>query len=172
MQPEGMESLIPILIDDLQLISAAMPDGFKTIFIERERLIARATDLLATNEEFREAAWSTAAIGGKAPIEAGSNFVEWQDFIDSINQNRDFKQFGIESDYFLDISPIEPFRGDSERLLKLFEEALTERKKIVFSASSRGMLERYAAIFRDASLPVNIQYLTGRPQEATHHLLR
>ena len=158
MQPEGMESLIPILIEDLQLISEAMPNSFKTIFIEKERLIARATDLLATNEEFREAAWSTAAVGGKAPIEAGSTFVEWQDLIDSIGQNRDFKQFGIESDYFLDISPIEPLRGDSERLLKLFEEALLVRKKIIFSASSRGMLERYAAIFRDASLPVKIQY--------------
>ena len=158
MQPEGMESLIPILIDDLQLISEAMPNGFKTIFIEKERLIARATDLLATNEEFREAAWSTAAVGGKAPIEAGSTFVEWQDLIDSISQSRDFKQFGIESDNFLDVSPIEPLRGDSERLFKLFEEGLKERKKVVFSASSRGMLERYAAIFRDANLPVKIQY--------------
>ena len=157
MQPEGMESLIPLLVDNLQLISQSMPKGHQTIFIEKERLISRSHDLLATNEEFREAAWSNAALGGHVPIEAGSTFIDWDTFYNSLGAKRDFKQFGTESDEFLDLSPIEPLRGDSERFIELLNQALASKLRIIFSASSRGMVDRYAGIFRDANLPVQIQ---------------
>ncbi|MFM8921678.1 MAG: transcription-repair coupling factor [Candidatus Nanopelagicaceae bacterium] len=158
MQPEGMESLIPLLVDKVQLISESMPDNYQTIFIEKERLISRSDDLLATNEEFREAAWSNAAVGGAVPIEAGSTFVDWESFYQSLGANRDFKQFGTERDVFLELAPIEPLRGNSERLIELFESALISNERIIFSASSRGMVDRYAGILRDANLPVQIQF--------------
>lgn len=157
MQPEGMESLIPILIEDLQLLSDLMPENTKTIFIERERLIARTADLLSTDDEFRAAAWSNAAVGGQAPVEAGSTFIDWETLEDALESSKDLKQFGIESDLFLDIDPIEPFRGNSDRLLDLLDTAITEKKRIIFSASSRGTLERYANVFRSSNLPVQLQ---------------
>lgn len=157
MQPEGMESLIPILIEDLQLLSNLMPENTKTIFIERERLIARTADLLSTDDEFRAAAWSNAAVGGQAPVEAGSTFIDWETLEDALESSKDLKQFGIESDLFLDIDPIEPFRGNSDRLLDLLDTAITEKKRIIFSASSRGTLERYANVFRSSNLPVQLQ---------------
>jgi transcription-repair coupling factor (superfamily II helicase) len=158
MQPEGMESLIPMLIDDLHLITESMPRNFETFFVERERVVGRLADLLATNEEFYEAAWSNAAVGGKAPIASGSTYIEWDDLIEQIPSHRDLRQFGSDADTFLDISPIEPLRGNSERLILNLESALNEKKKIIFSASSKGMIDRYASIFRDANLPVQIQY--------------
>ena len=157
MQPEGMESLIPILIEDLQLLSNLMPENTKTIFIERERLIARTADLLSTDDEFRAAAWSNAAVGGQVPVEAGSTFIDWETMEESLESTKDLKQFGIESDLFLDIDPIEPFRGNSDRLLDLLDTAITEKKRIIFSASSRGTLERYANVFRSSNLPVQLQ---------------
>lgn len=156
--PEGMESLIPLLVEDLQLISNSMPAGFESIFIERERVIGRISDLLATNEEFREAAWSNAAVGGKAPIEADSTYIDWDSLQEVLPSAKDFRQFGSDSDLFLEIDPIEPLRGNSDRLVTLFETALNEKKKIIFSANSKGMIDRYASIFRDANLPVQIQY--------------
>ncbi|MFM8447245.1 MAG: transcription-repair coupling factor [Candidatus Nanopelagicaceae bacterium] len=158
LMPEGMESLIPLLINDLQLISHSMPDGFEPIFIERERVIGRVADLLATNEEFREAAWSNAAVGGKAPIESGSTYIDWDSLRNELPNARDFRQFGSDTDTFLEIDPIEPLRGNSERLISIFESALNEKKRVIFSASSKGMIDRYASIFRDANLPVQIQY--------------
>jgi transcription-repair coupling factor (superfamily II helicase) len=158
LMPEGMESLIPLLINDLQLISQSMPDGFEPIFIERERVIGRVADLLATNEEFREAAWSNAAVGGKAPIESGSTYIDWDSLRNELPNARDFRQFGSDTDTFLEIDPIEPLRGNSERLISIFESALNEKKRVIFSASSKGMIDRYASIFRDANLPVQIQY--------------
>jgi len=156
--PEGMESLIPLLVDDLRLINQSMPEGFEPTFVERERVIGRIADLLATNEEFREAAWSSAAVGGKAPIESGSTYIDWESLERELPNARDFRQFGSESDIFLEIDAIEPLRGNSERLISIFESAINEKKRVIFSASSKGMIERYASIFRDADLPVQIQY--------------
>ncbi|MGI9199007.1 MAG: transcription-repair coupling factor [Candidatus Nanopelagicaceae bacterium] len=157
MQPEGMESLIPLLVDDLQLLSELMPKNTQAIFIERERLIARTADLLSTDDEFRAAAWSNAAVGGQAPVEAGSTFIDWETLEGALDFSKDFKQFGIESDEFLDINAIEPFRGNSDRLLNLLDNAISEKKRIIFSTSSRGTLERYANVFRSSNLPVQLQ---------------
>ena len=156
--PEGMESLIPLLVDELHLISQSMPDTFETVFIERERVVGRIADLLATNEEFREAAWSNAAVGGKAPIEADSTYIDWDTLVEQLPTMKDFRQFGSDEDLFLDIDPIDPLRGNSDRLISIFESALNEKKRVIFSASSKGMIDRYASVFRDANLPVQLQY--------------
>ena len=156
--PEGMESLIPLLVDELQLISKSLPSNFETVFIERERVVGRIADLLATNEEFREAAWSSAAVGGKAPIEADSTYIDWDSLVQELPTYKDFRQFGSDEDIFLEIDLIEPLRGNSDRLVSIFESALNENRKVIFSASSKGMIDRYASIFRDANLPVQLQY--------------
>jgi transcription-repair coupling factor (superfamily II helicase) len=157
LQPEGMESVISLLVDDLRLLSNLMPTDYQAIFIEKERLIARTSDLIATNNEFKEAAWSNAAVGGKAPIEVDSTFIDWEVLESSLRQSVDLRQFGFENDLFLDINSIEPYRGNSDRLIADFEEALKEKRKIIFSTASRGMLDRYASIIRSSNLPVQIQ---------------
>jgi transcription-repair coupling factor (superfamily II helicase) len=157
LQPEGMESLIPLLIEDLKLIGDEMPEGFETIFVERERVSSRLSDLLATNQEFYEAAWSNAAVGAKAPISIGNTYIDFEELISNLSKQRDLRQFGSEKDLFLDIRPIEPLKGNFEKGISILEAALNENKKIIFSASSKGMIDRYASIFRDADLPVQIQ---------------
>lgn len=157
LQPEGMESLIPLLIEDLKLIGDEMPEGFETIFVERERVSSRLSDLLATNQEFYEAAWSNAAVGAKAPISIGNTYIDFEELISNLSKQRDLRQFGSEKDLFLDIRPIEPLKGNFAKGISILEAALNENKKIIFSASSKGMIDRYASIFRDADLPVQIQ---------------
>ena len=156
--PEGMESLIPLLVEELQLINQLMPNGYETVFIERERVVSRISDLLATNEEFREAAWSNAAVGGKAPIEANSTYIDWDALVEQLPVLKDFRQFGSDQDQFLEIEPIEPLRGNSDRLISILESGLDQKKRVIFSASSKGMIDRYASIFRDANLPVQLQF--------------
>jgi transcription-repair coupling factor (superfamily II helicase) len=75
---EGMESLIPILIDKTETILQRMPAGTEVIFIDDERIRMRTTDLLATNEEFFEAAWSHAALGAAAPLPVtDATYLSW-----------------------------------------------------------------------------------------------
>ena len=49
-----------------------LPAGSISVVIEPEKVRTRAHDLAATNEEFLEAAWSTASDGGAAPLDLGS----------------------------------------------------------------------------------------------------
>ncbi|MGI8665365.1 MAG: transcription-repair coupling factor, partial [Jatrophihabitans sp.] len=71
-QVEGMESLAPVLVDELQLVLAEFPAGTHLLICDPERVRARAADLVATSEEFLAASWAAAAGGGKAPVDLGS----------------------------------------------------------------------------------------------------
>ena len=64
---EGMESLAPVLVDAMVPFVEQLPAGSISVVIEPEKVRTRAHDLAATNEEFLEAAWSTASDGGTAP---------------------------------------------------------------------------------------------------------
>src|ERR1700710_2402175 len=67
-----MESLAPVLVDELQLVLAEFPAGTHLLVCDPERVRARAADLVATSEEFLAASWAAAAGGGKAPVDLGS----------------------------------------------------------------------------------------------------
>ncbi len=66
---EGMEALIPALVDDLELLVDLLPRDTTILVLDPERARARAHDLVATSEEFLAASWATAASGGQAPID-------------------------------------------------------------------------------------------------------
>ena len=84
---EGMESLIPILIDETETILQRMPEGSEVIFIDDERIRMRTIDLLATNEEFFEAAWSHAALGAAAPLPVtDATYLSWEDLSAEISR--------------------------------------------------------------------------------------
>ncbi len=69
---EGMESLAPVLVDEMELLVDLMPDDTHVLVLDPERARSRAHDLVATSEEFLGASWAAAAGGGSAPIDLGS----------------------------------------------------------------------------------------------------
>ncbi|GAB4012108.1 transcription-repair coupling factor [Nocardioides ultimimeridianus] len=66
---EGMEALIPVLVDELELLVDLLPSDAQVLVLDPERARARAHDLVATSEEFLAASWAVAASGGQAPID-------------------------------------------------------------------------------------------------------
>ncbi|WP_425956210.1 transcription-repair coupling factor [Xylanimonas sp. McL0601] len=66
---EGMESLAPVLVDDMVPVLELVPDDALLVVDEPERVRRRAHDLVATTEEFLAAAWTGAVAGGQAPID-------------------------------------------------------------------------------------------------------
>jgi transcription-repair coupling factor (superfamily II helicase) len=71
-QIEGMESLAPVLVDELRLVLEEFPAGTHIVVCDPERVRARAADLVSTSEEFLAASWAAAAGGGKAPVDLGA----------------------------------------------------------------------------------------------------
>ncbi len=69
---EGMESLAPALVDDMEMLIDLMPVETHVLVLDPERARSRAHDLVATSEEFLDASWAAAAGGGKAPIDLGA----------------------------------------------------------------------------------------------------
>ncbi|MFT4288449.1 transcription-repair coupling factor [Nocardioides sp.] len=66
---EGMESLAPVLVEEMELLVDLMPAGTQVLVLDPERVRRRAHDLVATSEEFLGASWAAAASGGQAPID-------------------------------------------------------------------------------------------------------
>ncbi|MFI1824890.1 transcription-repair coupling factor [Streptomyces sp. NPDC020412] len=66
---EGMESLAPALVDDMELLLDVLPEGAMALVCDPERVRTRAADLVATSQEFLQASWAATAGGGKAPVD-------------------------------------------------------------------------------------------------------
>lgn len=176
---EGMEALIPLLVDDTETLIARMPSNTQVVFIDEERIKSRAADLLATNEEFLNASWSNAAHGAVAPIHDGSGtYMSWSELINEIGENKvstgSLSPFGsdlAEDTEFLDYTAIDPMRGDIDRTIDQLRNAVEAHSTVVFATHGHGMLERYAGIFRAADLPVQIsEKLLAVPTKSTVHL--
>ncbi|NEE25606.1 transcription-repair coupling factor, partial [Streptomyces sp. SID7982] len=69
---EGMESLAPVLVDDMELLLDVLPKNAMAIVCDPERVRTRAADLVATSQEFLQASWAASAGGGEAPIDVGA----------------------------------------------------------------------------------------------------
>ena len=176
---EGMESLIPILVDETETILQRMPQGTDVIFIDDERIRMRTIDLLATNEEFFEAAWSHAALGAAAPLPVtDATYLSWEGLNGEIVRcqltSRALNPFGSDLDTdatFLDFQAIDPLRADMDRAISTLQSAVDAGFSIIFSAAGQGMAERYAGIFRNADLPVVIvPELRAIPTKASVHI--
>jgi len=176
---EGMESLIPLLIDETETLLSRMPANTQIVFIDEQRIRSRAADLLATNEEFLNASWSNAALGGIAPLHDGAGtYISWDELKEEIAScgitASELSPFGTdleEDTLFLDYSPIDPMRGDIERTVEALRQSLEEHRIVIFATHGHGMLERYAGIFRSADLPVQIlEKLVATPAKGSIYL--
>ncbi|MFV8049848.1 transcription-repair coupling factor [Mycobacterium sp. 48b] len=67
---DGMEALLPLL-HPIQptTLTHHLPEGAPVLLCDPEKVRTRAADLIKTGQEFLEASWSTAAVGGDAPID-------------------------------------------------------------------------------------------------------
>jgi transcription-repair coupling factor (superfamily II helicase) len=81
---DGMEALMPVLgAGNLTLLINHLPAGTPLLVCDPEKVRTRAADLIKTGREFLEASWSTAALGGEAPVDleqlGASGFLELDD---------------------------------------------------------------------------------------------
>lgn len=77
---EGMESLAPVLVERMVPVLDTLPDGSLVVVADPERVRRRAHDLMATTQEFLDAAWTAAAAGGSTPIDLrAASFASYAD---------------------------------------------------------------------------------------------
>jgi transcription-repair coupling factor (superfamily II helicase) len=160
---EGMESLAPALVDEMELLVDLMPKDTHVLLLDPERARSRAHDLVATSEEFLGASWAAAAGGGEAPIDLGaasyreladvraqalerglawwslSPFGLGDDGVDSVD---DGVAAGGPEQRPVDARPAEAYRGDVEAAIKDIRAWLDDGRAVVVVHEGHGPAER------------------------------
>ncbi|MBG0738357.1 transcription-repair coupling factor [Paeniglutamicibacter antarcticus] len=182
---EGMESLAPALVAGMVPLSSLFPPGSVAVVVEPEKVRARAHDLESTNEEFLEAAWSTASEGGVAPLDLAS-----QEGLDltaasfkSLAVTRasalaagvswwSITSFSTDEDLLPDIDVLnlparEPrgYQGDVAEMMEFIGSRVSDQWRLVVATGGPGPAQRLAELFHDANIPAaRVESLDRPPQ--------
>ena len=183
---EGIESLAAALQPGMKTLLDFLPDNFSVINIESERIRSRVHDLIATNQEFLEAAWSNVAMSdagnakSAAPLHTELQSGAFMDF-ESIYQSAlsrglqwlNFDLFGYENDPTItQFKDIEPFHGDIEKFITATSQWLSNGYLVIVSLHGHGLVERYRDILNDADIPAVItESLDFQPVRSSVYLI-
>ncbi|MCD4849763.1 transcription-repair coupling factor [Arthrobacter sp. AK01] len=182
---EGMESLAPVLVDAMVPFVDQLPAGSLSVVIEPEKVRTRAHDLAATNEEFLEAAWSTASDGGAAPLDLSSqastdlHAASFKSLTDTrsaaLAHNVSWwsiTSLASDEDLVLDIDVLnmrarEPrgYQGEVAEMLEFIGSRVREQWRVVVVTDGPGPAQRLAELFHDADIPCSrVESLDKEPQ--------
>ena len=149
---EGMESLSPVLTEDMELLVDLLPDDTTILLCDPERIRARAADLNATNAEFLEASWATASAGGEAPIDLGSaSFHELDDVRSHVIGRGQrwvgLSPFGLDDEVDAEVrqvamDPAPEYRGDTAAALADVQRWVADRRHVAFVVPAHGQVQR------------------------------
>ncbi|MDJ0457248.1 transcription-repair coupling factor [Arthrobacter sp. NQ7] len=182
---EGMESLAPVLVDAMVPFVDQLPADSIAVVIEPEKVRTRAHDLAATNEEFLEAAWSTASDGGAAPLDLSSQAsaalhsasfrslaetrgsalahgVSWWS-ITSLAQDAEL----LPEIDVLNLHAREPrgYQGDVAEMMDFIGSHVRDQWRIVVATEGPGPAQRLAELFHENDIPcARVDSLDHEPQ--------
>ncbi len=157
---EGMESLLPALVERLEPLTDSLPRGTRVIAIEPERLARRAEDLYRTAEEFLAAAWISAAAGADAPLELATaehhpTALQGEGGFLTLDQVRDaaaahalewttLGPFQTSDATDAGVLALEDFRGRAGAAIELLRDRQREGWQVVVTAAGVGSAQRIA----------------------------
>ncbi|MDQ1620260.1 MAG: hypothetical protein QOE19_2829 [Actinomycetota bacterium] len=163
---EGMESLAPVLVDDMELLLDQMPERTLVVVSDPERVRTRAHDLFATSKEFLEASWANAAAGAATPIDLGAaayrslaevrtlasaNGVPWWTLspfsLDDPDADRD-QAAPTGQGAVIDARAVDGYRGDTARALADIKGWTGDGWRIVLVTEGHGPAERLVEVLR------------------------
>ncbi|MGY2743202.1 transcription-repair coupling factor [Arthrobacter sp. UYCu723] len=182
---EGMESLAPVLVDAMVPFLDQLPAGSISVVIEPEKVRTRAHDLAATNEEFLEAAWSTASDGGRAPLDlsaAASEALHSASFR-SLTETRSaalahgvswwsITSLATDEELLPDVDVLnlharEPrgYQGDVAEMMDFIGSHIRDQWRMVVVTEGPGPAQRLAELFHDNDIPcARVESLDDEPQ--------
>lgn len=150
---DGMESISSLLADRLVPLYELLPPSSESILVESARIRSRALDLKETDEEFLEAAWSSAANGGETPLDLrevlrGSSFLDLEEVLESMQNHgisaRKFDSYASQTSRpAWMISGVENYKGNVDLVVKDLKSWIDRGFLVFLGASGGGLLKRY-----------------------------
>ncbi|KJY43796.1 transcription-repair coupling factor [Streptomyces sp. NRRL B-1568] len=164
---EGMESLAPVLVDDMELLLDVLPAGSMAVVCDPERVRTRAADLVATSQEFLQASWAATAGGGEAPIDV--NAASLWGIADVRDRARELgmmwwsvSPFAAGEEDFdgdtlkLGMHAPETYRGDTARALADTKGWLADGWRTVFLTEGHGPAARTVEVLGGEGIPARL----------------
>ena len=180
---EGMESLAPVLVDDMELLVDVLPQGSVAVVCDPERVRTRAADLVATSEEFLHASWVAAASGGDRPLDVGAASL-WS--IADIREHAaeiglpwwSVSPFAADEEVLtgpdvlhLDLHPAEAYRGDTARAIADAKGRLADGWHVVLVTEGKGPASRIAEMLSGEGIGARLTPdLVGVPDPDVVHV--
>ena len=164
---EGMESLAAGLVDEFKSITDYLSPSTQIWLIDEPRIKSRAIDLLETNNEFLQAAWSTVAWSDSKKIEAPielSNKLKIGGFyeLDYIKQQAGKKKLLLRTLNLYSSDPEDKelnYLDEIESYANKYEKAILEIKGwkkqgyvVVFTAAATGILQRFSEVLNSSEI--------------------
>ncbi|MEO3976244.1 transcription-repair coupling factor [Streptomyces sp. CAU 1734] len=163
---EGMESLAPVLVDEMELLLDVLPAGSMAVVCDPERVRTRATDLVATSQEFLQASWAATAGGGEAPIDVGA--ASLRGIADVRDRARELEMmwwsvspFAADEELSADTLKLgmrapESYRGDTARALADTKGWLADGWRTVFVTEAYGPATRTVEVLGGEGVPARL----------------
>ncbi|MFM7355715.1 MAG: CarD family transcriptional regulator, partial [Actinomycetota bacterium] len=165
---QGLESLLSVLSKKLVPLLELLPKSYEVISLDQERIALRVRDLISTNEEFLEAAWSSAALSQdgeesfNTPLRkdlSSGGFLELAEVTAYAEDNRitwrHINSYGTPEDLQINqFIAVEPFKSNFEKLIQQVKTWISQGFLVVISLEGIGILERYRDIFADGDIAV------------------
>ncbi|HVD13893.1 MAG TPA: transcription-repair coupling factor [Actinomycetota bacterium] len=162
---EGLESLLPLLFDELRLLPDYLPDGAVLALVDPKRTLDRAEEVRVQAEEAAQASWTAAAEGGRAPVE-GAGYRPLADVLDGsgrpVLRVGPFEGGGSRA-VRIDAHAVEPYRANITRVAADARALAADGYTVLLSTEGAGPAERLRDVLRDEGLPVP---LAAEPPEA------
>ena len=165
---EGMESLAAGVVSEFNSILDYLPAGYQIWLIDEPRIRSRAADLIKTNQEFLEAAWSNLAWSerdsNQTPIdlskELGQGGFYTLEEIQELAKNSNilFRNLNLYSATPEDlpltfIDELESYANKYEMVIAEIEQWHKDGFQVIFTASGNGVLKRFSELLNGANLP-------------------
>ena len=183
---EGMESLAPVLVEEMELLVDLLPDETTVLVLDPERARTRAHDLVATSEEFLGASWAAAAGGGQSPVDLGAASYRNVADVRSTAMERNLgwwsvSPFGIEnpeeitdvdvltgavSSRALSIVPAEAYRGDMDRAITDIRGWLAQDYRVTVVHQGHGLAERMVEVLAEHDIAATLSEAAGSSDQS------
>ena len=187
---EGMESLAPVLVDELEMLADLLPKDGHVLVCDPERVRSRAHDLVATSQEFLTASWAAAATGGEAPVDLGASAYR------SLTDVRDdalvrglpwwsTSPFGVDVEVdedsgadagpaltTVDLVAAPLYRGDTEQAMADVARWMAGRHRVVVVTPGAGQAARTVELLAEHDLAARLEAeLPADPEPAVVHVV-
>jgi transcription-repair coupling factor (superfamily II helicase) len=160
---EGVESLLPLLFDDLEALPAYLPDDALLVLVDPKRTLDRAEEVRHQADEASQASWGSAADGATAPVE-GVAYRPLEDVLEG--SGRALLRLGPfdsgqASAVRIDAHAIEPYRANITRVAADTRDLIAAGSTVVLCTEGAGPAQRLVEALREERLTVPDLVLGG-----------